>query len=287
MIIVRLIGGLGNQMFQYAAASALASRLGVELVLDTRGFDNYTLREYGLNAFNIESRIATEEELRDFPNWQRRFFEILNKLIKVGGKFYIEPFFEYNKKFDKLKDGIHLSGYFQSQNYFISIREKLITQFVPLKKIDTHNQLIINKILSSESVSLHVRRGDYVSVQKNLELIGVCSLDYYKKAITQMREKLSDPVFFVFSNDMDWARDNLPLSQHDVLVDGNADTPEMDIFLMSQCRHHIIANSSFSWWGAWLSNYKEQCVVAPSPWFESSKLTDIDLLPASWQKQLK
>lgn len=284
MIIIRLIGGLGNQMFQYAAASALANRLDIELVLDIRGFDNYNLREYGLSSLKIKSRIATEAELKKFPNWQRRFFEVLNKFVKVNSKFYIEPFFEYNKKWDTLQDSIHLSGYFQSEKYFLNIREKLLHEFMPLKKIDTNNQLIINKVLSCESVSLHVRRGDYVSVQKNLEIIGVCGLDYYKKAISQMREKLLNPVFFVFSNDMDWARDNLLLGQDAVFVEGNADSPEMDIFIMSQCRHHIIANSSFSWWGAWLSQNKEQRVIAPSPWFESSKLTDIDLLPASWHK---
>lgn len=134
-----------------------------------------------------------------------------------------------------------------------------------------------------DSVMLHVRRGDYVSNAKTLRVHGVCSIDYYRRAIGVARERLGQPRFFVFSDDLAWSRENLPLGDDAVFVEGNAEAPEMDIFLMAVCRAHVIANSSFSWWGAWLATTDAPLVIAPDPWFDSPDVSAVDLIPASWQ----
>lgn len=282
MIAVRLIGGLGNQMFQYAAGRALADRLGTGLLLDVRGFATYTLHGFGLTKFRVRASVAGDDDLGSWPEWQRR---LLTPLRRVGlrSRFYAEPFFGYDPEWPALGEGVHLNGYFQSERYFSGIRGVLCEDFVPREPLDDGNRRIAGLAKESESVMLHVRRGDYVSDARTLSIHGVCSPAYYQSAVARMREHCRAPRFFVFSNDMAWARENLALGDDAVFVEGNARAPEMDVHLMAQCRHHIIANSSFSWWGAWLGCHPEQRVIAPAPWFDAPHMRAADLLPPTWE----
>ena len=285
MIVVRLMGGLGNQMFQYAAARALADSLECELLLDTREFATYKLHAYGLERFKIRARQATPSELRQWPEWQHKIFMKLPQL--AGSDWFIENGLAYHADFAQSSDNIHISGYFQSEKYFTPIRSAIMADFEPIQPLDANNLNMALQAQAAESVMIHVRRGDYVSDSKTLSIHGVCSLEYYKNSISWMREKLGSPQFFVFSNDMEWTKKHLPLGDDAIFVEGNMACPELDIHLMAQCKHHIIANSSFSWWGAWLANHPQQQVIAPEPWFNATHLNAADLVPESWHKQRK
>lgn len=281
MIVVRLIGGLGNQMFQYAAAKSLAAHLSTDFCLDVRGFSHYNLRNYGLGKWNINARVATDKDLNRYPEGFRRFMEVISKFFDFKTRFYIERKFSYNHDFFYLKDNVHLNGYFQSQKYFYMIRNELLKDFSLHQGLNGNNKLIAELAQGSNSVMIHIRRGDYVSNPHSLNYHGICSLGYYENAIGLIKSRVDSPRFFVFSDDMDWVRSNLKLGDNVIYVEGNMVEPEIDIYLMSLCKHHIIANSSFSWWGAWLS----QCdgiVIAPTPWFDNKTLSTVDLLPAKW-----
>lgn len=180
-----------------------------------------------------------------------------------------------------------IDGYFQTEKYFPGSAESLRREFTPVASLSPANAAIAALARECESVMIHVRRGDYVNNAKTLKVHGVCSVAYYQQAIATMRARAGNPRFFVFSNDMAWARDNLALGADAVFVEGNKDAPEVDIHLMAQCRHHIIANSSFSWWGAWLAASPQKTVIAPTPWFDNSRHNASDLVPASWLRVTK
>lgn len=283
MIAVRLIGGLGNQMFQYAAARALADRLGTDLVLDPREFAHYTLHAYGLEDFCVRARRGEPADFSRFPEWQRKLFSRL-RWLNPGTRFYAEPSFAFDPAWNSLAGDLLVSGYFQSERYFLPSRTALLADFHPRKPLGARNEAVAAEARGSESVMIHVRRGNYVTDARTLSIHGVCSPDYYRAAIVQLRAECANPRFFVFSNDMQWSRENLPLGDDAVFVEGNGDAPEMDIHLMAQCRHHIIANSSFSWWGAWLADTPGQVVIAPDPWFDAPGMAAPDLLPGHWRR---
>lgn len=287
MIAVRMAGGLGNQMFQYAAALALSRRLGVVLRLDVREFENYSLHGFGLDRWSVSAAPMELHEMRRFPESGRRLALSLYRRFGLKTRFYVEPGFEFDSGWLALGDGLQLNGYFQSEKYFSGIRDILLQEFVPLEALDGLNGDIFSAARAANSISIHVRRGDYISNPETLRIHGICSLDYYRAAIAHFRALVVTPRFFVFSNDIAWARENLPLGEDAVYVEGNEQSPEVDIFLMANCRHHVIANSSFSWWGAWLCNMPGQQVVTPFPWFNAPDMPAPDLLPAHWVKLKK
>lgn len=281
MILVRLKGGLGNQMFQYAAGRALADRHGVELLLDSRFFASYKLHAYGLDRLAISSRHASLDELERWPIWQRKPLRIVQRL-GIKTRWYCPPQFGYDRLWSSLGDDLMIDGYFQSEKYFASIADVLTREFTPKDSLSASNNAIREQAQQTESVMIHVRRGDYVTDPKTLATHGVCSPAYYDASIQYLRERLIDPQFFVFSNDMEWARENLDLGKNAIYVEGNEKSPEIDIYLMTQCSHHVVANSSFSWWGAWLSRDPCKLVVAPKHWFVTDKLNADELVPSGW-----
>lgn len=281
MIVVRMIGGLGNQMFQYAAARALADKTGHEVVLDTRPFVHYSLHAFMLDRLKVRARVGTSSELRKWPGWLVRPSKVARRL-GVRTRYYSEPRFSYDPGWPETTAPCYLDGYFQSERYFLPVHAALLDDFVPRAPLTTANAALADSMRDCESVMIHVRRGDYVNNAVTLKIHGVCSVNYYRSAIAAVRDRVPRPRFFIFSNDLAWARTHLPIKDDAVFIDGNQDFPEIDIHLMAQCRHHIIANSSFSWWGAWLARTPGQVVVAPRPWFDSTKLDATDLVPARW-----
>lgn len=285
MVAVELIGGLGNQMFQYATARALALSRNEKLFLDNHLFANYALHDYALHHFKIESSFLDKDETVFEP---LRFYDKARATLlqKKVYHTYEEKDLTYDKKiFESSHKNIFLKGYFQSENYFIRFKDRIRKDFEiisPLKKA-TIDML---KIIESEnSVSLHIRRGDYVSNPEANAVHGTCDLNYYHKAIEMIKEKTENPVFFIFSDDIDWAKQNLKLDHPAYFVDFNdASTNYEDLKLMSSCKHNIIANSSFSWWGAWLNNYQHKTVIAPSKWFKTDIHNSKDIIPESWLK---
>jgi hypothetical protein len=294
MIIVRLMGGIGNQMFQYAAARRLAHVLGVQLKLDLGWFRDCKAdspRPYALCCFAISEHVASEKDISSIcekgSHGKRGLFARLmgrSRPFKCKRRI-VEKHFHFDPEILELCDNAYLEGYWQSEKYFQDIADIIRTEFTITIEPCARNKQMTEIIGKSEAASLHVRRGDYALNPVTNQFHGLCSLDYYKKAIEMVASRVIAPHFFVFSDDPAWAKEKL-VSEHPItFVDFNR--PEKayeDMRLMSLCRHHIIANSSFSWWGAWLNPSPNKIVVAPKRWFNAPELDDRDLIPEAWER---
>jgi hypothetical protein len=281
-VISRLHGGLGNQLFQYAAGRAVALRTGAELLLDTRQFTQTNPFQYDLEHFAIEARVATEAELPPAKDrliaytWWRKFGR--------SPRFVREQQLGYNKQIATIGPDCYLHGYFQSQRYFADIAPTLWNDLSFKKPISGDNARMAERIQSGPSVAMHIRRGDYVTNTKAQATHGAPEPGYYERALQEVRSRSGqDPVVYLFSNDPDWVRANIKLDAELVPVTINdGKTAHEDLRLMSLCDHNIIANSTFSWWGAWLNPSHDKIVAAPAQWFASPKLSNPDITPPGW-----
>lgn len=285
MIVSRLIGGLGNQMFQYAAGRALAERRGVPFRIDRRAFAEYKDHAFGLDCFLAELKDAPVDQLPGAVN-ESRLNRILRPLMRAPVRVYTERAFTYDPEVAHLPDGTYLDGYWQGEKYFQHCAAKIRADFTVRHAPTDENQRWLERIAGSNSVSLHVRRGDYVTNPSAAAVHGTCDLDYYRRAVEHVREASgADPAIFVFSDDPDWVAANLKLSYDTHLVRNNdAARNYEDLRLMTACRHHVIANSSFSWWGAWLDPRPDAITIAPRRWFVAEKPDPRDLVPERWAR---
>lgn len=293
MIVVQLKGGLGNQMFQYAASRRLAHRNKTNLYIDLGWFELTTFvdapREYELSCFNIEQGFVTRDKdfvVADHTNdLKTKVYSLTKGLIKPRLTPFIEDeeHYHFDERVLSLPNNTYLDGFWHSEKYFMDIRNILLRDFSFKSRINKKNNRLLKDILASNSVSLHVRRGDYVSNKATSIKHGLMGSAYYKKAVELISEKIKDPKFYVFSDDPEWCKENLKLSGPTVYVGHNKDGAE-DMRLMSNCRHNIIANSSFSWWGAWLNQNDDKTVVSPRQWFNDPGINTKDVLPKSWLK---
>lgn len=289
MILVRLIGGLGNQMFQYATGRAVSRRLGAPLLLDASGFEHYDLRRYELDELSIEAAVAGRDDLARCGVVQRPP-ALVNRALKALGmqrqaNVLQEASFVYDDRIESVRAPAYLDGYWQSERYFSGIADVLRREFALKAPVDEANNAMAARIAGAgaKAVSLHIRRGDYVNNPHTAQYHGVCSLDYYRAAVEHIAERVSDPHFFVFSDDHAWVSENFKLPYATTLVDINgADRGVWDMALMKACRHHVVANSSFSWWGAWLNPAEDKIVVAPQRWFSGASHDTRDLIPSAW-----
>lgn len=288
MIILKLMGGLGNQMFQYAAGRALALLIEEELKLDISWFKNLKERKYELSIYPVKASIASSEEIARLSEVSESIIQrIKRKILKtpklLPGTYIKEPFFHYWEEFKTLKGDIYLDGYWQSEKYFFRIQDIIQKEFVVTDIQSGKDKNISEIIESSESISLHIRRGDYVNDQVTNQFHGVCDLNYYRNAITYIAERISNPHLFIFSDDPEWSKDNLKIEIPILFVNHNrADRNYEDLRLMRQCKHNIIANSSFSWWGAWLNQNPGKIVIAPKKWFNDKSVSIADCIPEKW-----
>jgi hypothetical protein len=285
MIVTKLSGGLGNQLFQYAAGRALAHHHQTELVLDLSDFNNIpignTPRIFQLDKYPIIARVASPEEVPKLRVYQGRFLRRIPFLPRPW-QHAIEPHFQYNPNFIHLPNNAYLDGYWQSYLYFEKIAFLIRSELQPLQSPGVKNQELLEAMARSNSVALHIRRGDYVSNAKAAIHHGVCSLDYYRAAIFNIAENVSSPHFYIFSDDLRWAKTNLEIDFPVNYIGHNVgDQAFQDLRLISHCKHQIIANSSFSWWGAWLNPNPEKVVIGPKKWFLVNKESST-LFPPEW-----
>ena len=274
VIISHIIGGLGNQMFQYALGRCLTLKRGVRLKLDVSGFTGYKKRKYELSAFNIQEDYANRLEILSFS---------IPSLWRPQPRVIKREHAHFEHEILALSGDVYLKGYWQSEKYFIEIEDVIRKEFT-LKNPQSGKNLEVSRLIASkESVSLHVRRGDYVSEKKTRDIHGVCPLGYYKRSVEYMRQMIKYPFFYIFSDDFEWVHKNLKLSNDCLCVEFNSNSHE-DLRLMSQCKHHITANSSFSWWGAWLNPRKNKIVLSPDPWFKDPLHNPNDIIPSEWIK---
>lgn len=289
MVVTNLIGGLGNQMFQYAAGRALSLQYKTPLRLDISGFVNYELHQgFELHrVFNCSAEIASKTDVRRTLGWQSLPFvrRVLLRPSMVAFRhenYIIEPHFHYWPSFHQLTKDSYLQGYWQSEKYFTDVATQIREDFtfkLPMKNKDAELVLDMNQL---NSVSLHVRRGDYVINPQATSVHGLCSIEYYQMAIKYISERVHLPNLYIFSDDIAWVKNNLKIDfPHHYINHNHGAESFNDMRLMSFCKHHIIANSSFSWWGAWLNPSADKIVVAPQRWFANDNNTQ-DLIPHGW-----
>lgn len=273
MKVVKILGGLGNQMFQYAFYLALANKFN-SVKIDVSDFKNYELHN-GLeleNVFGIKLQKASRFiiQLLD-PSYRAWSYRKLRRLLNLKNTLVVEQnFFSFDKDIlNDPKSRIYW-GYWQSSQYFEHITDKVRECFSFKKPLTGKNKDTMEMITASESVSIHIRRGDYVGHDL---LGGICDLDYYKEAISIIENRVSNPNFFIFSNDIEWCEEHLNIKEAHYISWNKSNDSYIDMQLMSLCKHNIIANSSFSWWGAWLNTNKNKMVVSPKKWTNDSANT--------------
>ncbi len=290
MIVARLCGGLGNQMFQYACARRLAHARGTKLMLDLSAYQNDLKRHYALDGLRISAEVATANDVAAFRNrvrWQRRLPEWLPRPLRGDCHQVVqERSFAFDPRVLELRaDKILLEGYWQSERYFGDIAHVIRQEFTMKAAPNPTSAALAARIADSCAVSIHIRRGDYISDPEIERVYGACGLDYYQRAIEEIVQFEPKPQFFVFSDEPAWVKDNLRLNFPMIVVEHmGAESPYEELRLMSLCRHSIIANSSFSWWGAWLNANRAKKVIAPKRWFKSGSHDTRDLIPADWIK---
>jgi hypothetical protein len=287
MIITKLKGGLGNQLFQYAAGRALALRNNDIVKLDITGYGEYngidTVRQYALGVFSIQENIATPHEIQTMKNPYR----ILSKGMRFfRAKILREFTTNFNKRIFNLKGNSYIDGYFQSEQYFkdqeAAIRKDIQLKISPSSVAQKAAEDILR---NTKSVSLHVRRGDYVQDAKTNQYHGTCNPQYYANALAHISSKIGDGIkVFVFSDDIGWVKENMPIPYEKTYVSSPEIKDYEEMHLMSLCKHNIIANSSFSWWGAWLNMNPSKVVIAPKHWTVADDKHYRDIVPSAWTR---
>lgn len=294
--IVKLNGGLGNQMFQYAFAYSLAKQLNINVSLDLSWFEavkthkNVTPRLFELDVFNIEYEAASKEDLERviYSNNNTKFQKLLWKVFKVKkykplkNTLLQRKAHNFDGKLLTSKDYFYYDGYFQNEEYFKNIRNDILNCFSLKDSIDEKNQSVLNEIIKTNSVSIHIRRGDYVALKCANKFHGICSIQYYEKAIKYIAKHVENPHFFLFSDDIEWVVKNLKIDYPHTFVDFNQNKGWLDMNLMKHCKHNIVANSSFSWWGAWLNENNSKIIISPKKW--TKKKIKGNIVPGNWIK---
>ena len=280
MIIVKLMGGLGNQLFQYALGRRLALKNKTELFLDISRLESYGKpRQYSLSHLAIAGSIATNKQLAKL-----KIINLFDFFKPYGKKSIIrERRYPFDPSVINAPRNVYLDGPWQTEKYFKDIEDTIRRDITIKDPPDKKYLAILDKIRRTNSVSLHVRRTDYL-VGKNTSVFTICQLEYYKQALMLIAQKIGIQELFVFSDDIEWANKNISFPCPITFVsDGNlADYQEL--MLMSSCKHNIIANSTFSWWGAWLNNNHRKIVVTPKKWFFGSAIDERDMIPSMWIK---
>jgi hypothetical protein len=290
-------GGLGNQLFQFIIGYILAKKNKISLILNIERFNSYN-RKFELNNFPEINKlhIPTIKKYNFFFKIYLYFYPKLIKILKLMSIYNFESFFFLDRKFEKspfifnknlLKEKITkntvLHGFFQSEKYFIHNR-KIVLKLFRFRKIN--NKLLqnyMNLINNKNSVAIHIRRGDYLSNPKARRYHGVLGVNYYKKSINYIKKRVRKPIFFIFSDDIELVKKTFRFLNNEQYIFTDTKSSINDLHLMSKCKHCIIANSSFSWWAAWLSTNKDKIICAPKNWTKV-KIPTPDIIPQSWVK---
>lgn len=289
MILVELNGGIGNQMFQYAAAKSLALHHKTTLKLNISPGSDASLpqelkpRPFDLHYFKLPDQLASAADIESFIT--KSAFEKIQEKTKPNHKrkIYREPFFHYDSNFYNAETDIYLKGLWQSEKYFYPFRNEIRTIFEFNNETQNAFQNVTSRLKEQNSVSIHIRRGDYLA-KVSLEVLGLLPLEYYQNAIKLLYSKMTEPFFYFFSDDIKWVKEHFQIPNATYVSDDISKTHVQDLYLMSQCKHNIIANSSFSWWGAWLNSNPDKTVIAPKRWFNKGPKDTQDLIPEGWLK---
>jgi hypothetical protein len=294
-VIISLSGGLGNQLFQYAMGRALSLRNGLPLVLDLTWFDYVknldssvaTLRKYALEPFELNVITQSSSLLKPkIPKFLRSIVSRLQRYIphiQKNQKVYTERGFAFDEGAYSLQKPVRLDGYWQSPRYFEDCADLIRSELGKPRSVSAATKEMLERIRGVDAICLHIRRGDYISNKSAASMHGLCGLEYYLTGLEQVCDGLVNPHCFIFSDDPIWVKENMQLAVPMTIVDINGpDAAHEDLWLMSACKRFVIANSSLSWWGAWLSEHMDKVIVAPSQWFLTDGINTDDLIPKDW-----
>jgi len=275
MIIVKLIGGMGNQMFQYAFARSISLKTNTEFKIDLSFLkrkdlgENFTYRDFDLDIFNISENIIKEIQTDNLQSVSEKMFSYSQETVNT---------IEQN-----IGNDLYLDGYWQSYKYFEEFEDYIKKDFTFKNLVennkDTNVKNMFKDIIKSNSVMVNIRRSDYL----NNNFHGVMGSDYINESSKIIESKIDNPKYFVFSDDIEWCKENIKLNNM-VIVDHKYKGDRFDLYLqlMKSCKHFIIPNSTFAWWAAWLSNNKNKIVISPKSWFTDFNINTNDLIPSNW-----
>lgn len=282
MIIVKLQGGLGNQMFQYALGRSLSLRHNVQLKIDSSYLrsPNQSNRSYELDSLAINPEEAMPEEIRAYIGTVQKIFDHLRPNLKK--KHFTEKSPAFEKSVLNLNN-IYLDGHWQDERYFKDCEQTIRNDFILKNPFGLKAKSVAEQIETvPNAVSLHIRRGDLVSIPKIATAHGTLPLAYYREATAKILELAPNASFFIFSDDIEWAKENFPKDYPVTFVSTAGIRNCEEITLMSMCKHNIIANSTFSWWGAWLNQNPNKIVIAPKQWFRNPSRLTPNLIATTW-----
>ena len=307
-IIIRISNELGNQMFMYASALGIANKLDMNIIIDNESAykSKKNISKYGLNNFSITSVIAPDSKkfLGIYGYFKRKILKKINPYIK-NKVIFIEPkntekITSYNEEIYNLKlsENIFLEGYFESEKYFIDIKDKISSEFKFLNEVRYQKSAFFSEISKSNSVSICLRQNRFIEgINRNNELNKKKSvkftneqIEYIKKSISYIKKNVQKPNFFIWSNDLIVLENNVFDEKinkviHDNEFTKNLDKRALDMFLISQCNHHIVIPSSFNWWGAWLSKKQNKIVCRPNDnYFTDFRINNLDFWPSNWRE---
>jgi hypothetical protein len=292
MIVAKLMGGMGNQMFQYAMARALSLKQQASLKLDTQFLldrtsprpENFVYRDYDLDIFNLEVDFATEADVSSLKKrihsskWVDR---LVRKILIQQPSYYTERHFHFDPDVLELNAPVYLEGYWQSEKYFANYAAQIRQDFQFKEPIQAHALPILQAIQKDTSICVNVRRGDFVTNPVH----GTMGASYYQKAAAHLEGLGINGTYYVFSDDIEWCQENMQYLKGAEFVGHTYAGPKFRDYLelMRSCKHFIIPNSSFGWWAAWLSEHPQKQVIAPQKWFGAGKADTRDIFPMGWK----
>lgn len=288
MITIRLKGGMGNQMFQYALGVQLAKQLNTDLEIDLsalldRSRGDFVYRDFDLTIFKLQARFSVN------PHFLRTIYKLkssgitklVRKVVDRNKQYLKEPHFHFYPTFlDDPQDDAVYEGWFQSYRYFEAVEEELSNAFEFKTGIITHSKNLYQQIQNTNAICLNVRRTDFLKVDN----LNTTNKDYFLNAAKYLANEVNNPHFYIFSDDIEWCRKELKLSSPTTLVDHSHKGTKFGNYmqLMIACKHYIIPNSSFAWWAIWLNKNQDKKVVAPKNWFNDPNINTTDLVPPDW-----
>ena len=275
MYYFQLTGGLGNQLFQYAAARALALTTQRSVKFYYEDSNTYSPRHFELDKFQLNLNMA---EIAEIPG--TTIIDRVKRKLNIVNFFVEKAHFKFDGAFFKQKPKTYFIGYWQNEQYFLNYRKILLNEMQLSEKLDTKNIRLKALITNQNSVAVHVRRGDYLENNTAQQFHGICTLSYYQAAVKYIAERQPSSHYYIFSDDSDWVSKNFHFLPNKTIVTGNLTEPAIDLHLMSCCQHQIIANSSFSWWAAWLNTNVDKMVIAPQKW--TNQHVNCAVLPKDW-----
>jgi len=295
MIVVRLWGGLGNQLFQYAAGKALALRNKTDLKIDLSLLENQSKgplepqREFDLKVFNITPIFASQTEIKFYNPPVKSIFDKINAKwlnLRFPSRTYLEKHFHFDSNFNILPNNTCIVGNWQSPKYFQNFEEELKKEIAFREDLIEYSKKLATEINESNSVCINVRRSDYITHPEYSRILGFRGLEYLLPAVEKIKDMVDNPSFFIFSDDIKWCKEVLQPKIGGRIIDHSHKGWKFGNYLqlVSLCKHQIIPNSTFGWWGAWLNNNPNKIIIAPKVWYQDKSFDTKDLCPQKWYR---